>query len=59
MGVVAGGGGGGGAPGGGGGGGGGGASCLVMSGTSLREAKVELACPDIDDGSDVVMEEVL
>lgn len=50
---------GGGAPGGGGGsGGGGGASCLVF-GVSLREGRLEWVCPDIEDGSEVVIEEVV
>lgn len=56
--VNAGGGGGGGAPGGGGGrGGGGGAPCLEVSGVTLREGRAE--CADIEDGSEVVMEEVV
>lgn len=58
--VVAGGGGGGGAPGGGGGrGGGGGASRLEVSGASLRDCRVGRLCPDIEDRSEVVTEEVV
>lgn len=54
--MVAGGGGGGGAPGSGGGrGGGGGASCLA--GASLRDSGLACVCPDIEDGSDVVMDD--
>lgn len=56
--VVAGGGGGGGAPGSGGGrGGGGGASCLDLLGASLRDSGLMCVCPDIEDGSEVVMED--
>lgn len=52
------GGGGGGAPGGGGGrGGGGGASCFVVLEASLRDGGLAWVCPDIEDGSEVVMED--
>lgn len=52
------GGGGGGAPGGGGGrGGGGGASCFVVLEASLRDDGLAWVCPDIEDGSEVVMED--
>lgn len=58
--MVGGGGGGGGAPGNGGGrGGGGGASCWGVTGVSLREERVEWVCPDIEVGSEVVVEVVV
>lgn len=56
--MVARGGGGGGAPGSGGGrGGGGGASCLALSGASLGDSGLVCVCPDIEDGSEVVMDD--